>query len=260
MTDIDTTASGAIRDTGAGLRNNRSELLAAMAAEGELGRARQAAANERATARQEAMVAQAAQRAAVIGAPEQLTNELAAMQAARNFNLDSNRAYMDAAYERALESIQGRNDRYIEAIGEGAVLQANRLDADLAAQKQLLDAQAAAAAAARASSRGGGGGGGGSSMNDLLAQLLGGQQPGSADPYAQMMDELAANADASGNVNPALQDDIISRYYGQVDPAQIVGARNYFSEGESYNFLQGTLDFLDPQPGPRTGGGSSGVR
>lgn len=245
MTDV----SAHIRDTSAGLKNNRSDLLAAMAAEGELGRARQQAAAQEATNRQQAMIAQAAARAATIGAPEAHTADIAAMQAARNFNLDTNRAYMDAAYQRALESIGSRNDRYIEQIGEASVLQANQLDADLAAQKQLIDAQAAARAAA---ARRSGGGGSGNSLQDYLAALMAAQGESGPDPFAQMMDELQA-ASSNGAVDPAMQDEIMSRYAGQLDPTQFVQARNYWTPGDSINILQGTLDALADMPSPREG-------
>jgi len=161
-----------ISNTREGLANNRSELLAALAEQGELGRARFAAQADEQTRQQQALLQQANARGDSLGAPVAGQAEIDAMIAARRGYLSEIQANQAAAYERARTSMMDRNATYIDQIGDAAIFQQQELDATIAAQKQILDAEyAARAAAARGS------GGGGSSASPL-AGLAGLQAPG----------------------------------------------------------------------------------
>jgi len=196
--------SDAIRGTTDGLRNNRSDLLAAIAAEGELGRARQAEAQNNLNTRQRAQLSQAASVAEQIAAPTGALDDVSSYLVARNSTLDNNREAQNAAYERALASTAASNSAYIDQIGAGSVLQAQQLDADYAAAQQLLDAQAAAAASAR---RGGGGGYSSSPDKDLtdaerLAALIANETTSGVGNL-----ESAARRAQTSNLNALMADD-----------------------------------------------------
>lgn len=188
-----------IGQTAEGLKNNRSELLDALAASGELGRARFDAEKGNETAKQQALMARAAKQAATVGVNDAAQADLDAMVAARRGYIGDIRDNQAAAYDRAMASINDRNAAYIDQIGAAAILQQQQLDAQIALEKQAIDAAAAARAAA---SRGGGGGSGFSGLGDPFAQDL------SPMPLFQMDLELAsARSGMSDRMISLLQDD-----------------------------------------------------
>jgi hypothetical protein len=185
MTNVD----NVISSTGDGLANNRSEMLAALAEQGELGRARLAAARNAATKQQEAMVQRSESLNKRVGGSAAAQADLEAMMAARRGYIGDIQDNQAASYERGRTSMTDRNTAYLDQIGAASVLQQQELDAMVAAQKQLLDAQAAQRVAAAAGSSGGGGSGGGAG-DDLFAGLGGFGEPtepptGSSDSPAR---------------------------------------------------------------------------